>query len=95
MVPDRMKINLSIRVMGRVQGVFFRATTLETARTLNINGFVRNEPDGSVFIEGEGSPDGMENFTAWCSHGPAGAKVENITTMPGEVKGYTSFEIRR
>ena len=85
----------SITISGKVQGVFFRHHTKTEADKLQINGFVRNEPDGSVFIEGEGSPDGMENFTAWCSHGPAGAKVENITTMPGEVKGYTSFEIRR
>jgi acylphosphatase len=87
--------NLSIRVSGRVQGVYFRASTLEIARELHVNGSVRNEKDGSVFIEAEGTPEALAQFTAWCSHGPAGAKVETIQTSEGTLKGYHAFEILR
>ena len=78
-----------------MQGVYFRASALERARELKVNGSVRNEKDGSVFIEAEGTPEALAQFTAWCSHGPAGATVETIDTLEGTVKGYPSFEILR
>lgn len=90
-----MNHHISIRVVGRVQGVFFRAATLEIARNLNVNGFVRNEQDGSVFIEAEGENEALEQLKLWCSHGPAGARVDEVSSTPGSIAGYTSFEIRR
>ncbi len=90
-----MKEHRSIRVTGRVQGVFFRASTLEIARKLGVNGSVRNEPDGSVFIEAEGEPEAIEKFKAWCHHGPPGARVEQVIVASGPLAGYPSFEIKR
>lgn len=90
-----MKEHRSIRVTGRVQGVFFRASTLEIARKLGVNGSVRNEPDGSVFIEAEGEPEALEKLKDWCHHGPPGSRVDQVYTSSGPIAGYTSFEIQR
>ncbi|MFB3133999.1 MAG: acylphosphatase, partial [Rhodothermales bacterium] len=45
---------LSARVVGRVQGVYFRAFTRNQARRLGLHGWVRNDDDGSVYLEAEG-----------------------------------------
>lgn len=90
-----MKQHVCIRVIGRVQGVFFRASTLEMARKLDVNGFVRNEPDGSVFIEAEGKPEALEQLEQWCRKGPPGARVDEVSVTQGEFSGYPSFEISR
>ncbi len=90
-----MKKHFTIRVSGLVQGVFFRASTRQKADSLNLTGFVRNEPDGSVYIEAEGNHNDLEQFVEWCQHGPQHARVEKCDVIEGDVKGYTMFEIRR
>jgi acylphosphatase len=57
-----MKKRFSIRVNGRVQGVFFRASTKEVADQLGVRGFVRNEPDGKVYIEAEADEEALKRF---------------------------------
>ncbi len=90
--PERMRLTLSI--YGKVQGVFFRVSTKEHAEKLGITGIVRNEPDGSVFIEAEGAPRKLEEFVKWCDEGPEGAIVESLIKREEEgQKGYTSFQI--
>jgi acylphosphatase len=86
---------LDIRVIGRVQGVFFRASTQEAARRLGIQGTVRNEPDGSVFIEAEGPAEALEVFVAWCRRGPPGARVVDLEIREGEPANLSGFEITR
>ncbi|WP_420576316.1 acylphosphatase [Ekhidna sp.] len=71
-------IALRIKVTGRVQGVFFRASTKEKADELGVKGWVRNEPDGSVLIEAEGEEFKMNEFREWCSIGPPAAHVKDI-----------------
>lgn len=78
-----------------MQGVFFRASTKETADRLNIHGFVRNEPDGSVYVEAEGDEQQLRQFTEWCSRGPARANVEKIEITEGPLKNYSGFIIER
>jgi acylphosphatase len=90
-----MNKHFSIQVSGKVQGVFFRASTQEKAREFSVKGFVRNEPDGSVFIEAEGTAENLEKFISWCRQGPRSAKVINCEIKPGEVKGYSTFVIER
>lgn len=85
----------SIRITGKVQGVFFRVSTKEKADELGINGFVRNEPDGSVYIEAEGESDVMQEFLSWCKRGPKNAEVISVINTPIEAKSYKSFEVRR
>jgi acylphosphatase len=87
--------HFKIRVSGRVQGVFFRASAKEKADELNVKGFVRNEPGGEVYIEAEAAEGIVYKFIRWCNTGPSRARVDNIDVVPGEVIGFVSFEIRR
>ncbi len=85
---------LRLRIFGRVQGVGFRYYTQKKAQELNITGYVRNMPDGSVYIEAEGNPDALEQFVLWCETGPDWARVSNLSKQYSPVMGYTEFEIR-
>jgi len=87
--------HLKIIVSGKVQGVFYRASAKEKADEWNIKGFVRNEPNGDVYIEAEGEEDMLYKFIKWCNIGPARAKVEKIEAIPGDLMGFTSFMIKR
>lgn len=87
--------HISIHVIGKVQGVFFRASTKEKADALGIKGFVRNEWDGSVYIEAEGEEDLLNQFTDWCRQGPPRAKVEEAIIREGQLKNFSRFEIQR
>lgn len=87
--------SVSIRVIGRVQGVWFRVSAKEKADALGITGFVRNADDGSVYIEAEGDEVAVRAFIEWCHTGPRHAVVENVDVQPKEFSGFTSFEITR
>ena len=72
-------------VSGRVQGVYYRASTQQQARRLAVAGWVRNRPDGSVEAWLEGGDDAVETLIVWMREGPAGARVTDITvteTLP-------------
>ena len=88
-------IAFRIKVSGKVQGVFFRASTKEKARELGINGWVRNEPDGFVLIEAEGDEIAMEEFSQWCTEGPTSARVDGIQVEEIQPMNYSVFEITR
>jgi acylphosphatase len=85
----------NIRVAGKVQGVFFRDSARTKARELNINGIVRNDPDGSVYLEAEGPADVLAVFLAWCKEGPEQAKVDSLRMEEAAPRKYRSFEIER
>ena len=87
--------HVKIRVHGKVQGVYFRASTMDTALELGITGFVRNEPDGSVYIEAEGSPEAVEGLIIWCNTGPPRARVEKVEITEGDPVHFGRFELRR
>ena len=89
------KQSVSIRVIGRVQGVWFRASAKREAERLGVKGFVRNETDESVFIEAEGTAESLEAFVAWCNDGPQHANVNEVVVNPSRLSGYKSFEITR
>jgi acylphosphatase len=84
--------HLDIRVSGRVQGVFYRASTEEAARRIGVTGTVRNEPDGSVRVEAEGTAAQLDRFLAWLNHGPPAARVESVEARDGDVVGFERFE---
>jgi len=65
-------------VRGRVQGVFFRASTLREARRLGLTGWVKNRNDGAVEIVAEGEEDGIKDLIAWANRGPGAARVERV-----------------
>lgn len=62
---------------------------------LEVNGLVRNEPDGSVYIEAEGSEEKMNQFIAWCRHGPTRAQVVTFVMEEASPKNYVGFKIDR
>ena len=67
-----------VYVHGRVQGVFFRATTRDKAIALGVKGWVSNCQDGSVEAVFEGEKDIVEKIVNWCKKGPEGAFVNHI-----------------
>jgi acylphosphatase len=85
--------HIDIKITGKVQGVSFRATTKAVADQMGIRGMVRNEKDGSLYLEAEGDDTLLEVFVEWCNEGPDRAKIENVEVTPGEVKNYRNFEI--
>lgn len=85
--------HLDISITGKVQGVGFRQTTKLVANQMMIRGFVRNESDGTVFIEAEGEELFLEEFINWCHEGPDRARVEQVAVSEGLVKNYQNFEI--
>lgn len=55
-----------LRIKGRVQGVFFRASAKESAMNLGITGWVKNQPDGTVETVAEGEQEALDRFIEWC-----------------------------
>lgn len=87
-------ISKGIRCKGKVQGVFFRATTKSTAEQLGLVGWVKNEPDGTVQIHVEGPEDKIHDLIDWCRSGPEYANVEGVESWDENANGFDSFEIR-
>ncbi|MBB2145874.1 acylphosphatase [Pedobacter sp. LMG 31464] len=85
--------HINIKVTGKVQGVFFRASTKAVADQMGVRGSVKNEKDGSVYIEAEADETTLEMFVEWCNEGPDKANVENVTVVDGELKNYRNFEV--
>lgn len=85
--------HIKIKITGKVQGVSFRAITKVIADQMGVRGMIRNEKDGSVYIEAEGDDTLLDVFTEWCNEGPDRAKVEHVEVVPGELKNYRNFEI--
>ena len=86
---------LVIIVSGRVQGVFYRASTKDQAGLLGVNGFVRNEANGDIYIEAEGDEAQLEKLLTWCHKGPPRSIVQKIITLEKELIGFKNFEVRR
>ena len=87
--------HLTITIYGDVQGVNFRASALNKAYQLDINGYARNKQDGAVHIEAEGDSKNLEEFVRWCRTGPAFAQVKKIVVVEGSLNGFRTFSIRR
>jgi acylphosphatase len=87
--------HVSIQVVGKVQGVFFRASTKEKADEFSIKGTVRNNADGSVSIEAEGHEENLDLFIEWCKHGPKFAHVERCEVSERPLQQFKIFSIER
>jgi acylphosphatase len=83
-----------VYVHGRVQGVFFRATTRDKAIALGVKGWVKNCPDGCVEAVFEGEKDTVEKIVNWCKKGPEGAFVNHIDIRWEEYTGeFNEFSV--
>ena len=87
--------HLEITVKGTVQGVSYRAAAKAVADQLGVRGFVRNLPNGDVFMEAEADDTMMEMFLEWCHEGAEHAVVTTVETNDGELKNYRNFEVVR
>jgi len=88
-----MRIHLVIS--GRVQGVYFRQSSLEIARSNSLDGWVRNRPDGTVELVAQGTREAIERLVVWCQAGPEAAQVTSIERTDAEpVLLPTGFHIR-
>ena len=85
--------HLNITVKGKVQGVFYRASTKAVADQLGVKGSVKNQPGGDVFIEAEGDKMSLDLFLDWCHEGPEDAEVTSVESNEGELKNYRNFEV--
>ena len=82
-------------IHGRVQGVSFRFYTQQQAEQLNVTGWVRNLPDGTVEMSAVGPTEALEELLKWLHHGPSGARVGRVDVdWIDTPETYTSFEIR-
>lgn len=86
--------HVKLRVHGRVHGVFFRDSALKKAHELGLSGFVRNDLDGSVYIEAEGEEISLNELINWCKDGPPMAEVREVETEEdSELRGFKGFRI--
>lgn len=87
-------IRRRVTVHGRVQGVFFRDSLRQRARSHNVAGWARNRSDGSVEAVFEGRPEDVQRLLDFARKGPRQAEVENVEVSDEEPEGLTGFEIR-
>jgi len=83
----------NIIVTGTVQGVFFRETTDEMAKALDIKGTVRNLQSGEVEIFAQSGDEKIKEFIEWCRKGPKYSKVEDISVTILENEEFDEFSI--
>jgi acylphosphatase len=81
-------------VHGQVQGVFFRATLRDRARSAGVSGWARNRSDGAVEAVLEGEPDAVERLVTFCREGPRGASVERVDVEEAPAEGLEGFDTR-
>jgi acylphosphatase len=78
-------------VEGRVQGVFFRASTAEQAARLALRGWVKNLPDGRVEVIAAGAAEAVDELIEWLWEGPRAAKVSGVTVEEWDGDPGTGF----
>jgi acylphosphatase len=89
-----MDVAARFTVSGRVQGVFFRASTREQAQRLGLRGHARNLDDGRVEVLACGTQEAIDQLADWLRHGPAGARVEKVerhaVESPVDATGFST-----
>lgn len=78
-------------VSGKVQGVYFRASTREQAQALELVGYAKNLPDGRVEVVAEGSQQALDALLRYLSHGPAEARVDDVSHRAIAPSGFRHF----
>jgi len=92
-MPDRVRIHASVH--GFVQGVNFRYYTLRQARSLNLDGYVRNRLDGCVEVVAEGNSEAVGQLLEWLHAGSPSATVDRVDYEWQQPTGeFRRFEVR-
>ncbi len=89
-----MTIGRHVRVLGHVQGVFFRAWAQGHARELGVSGWIRNCPDGSVEAHLTGEEDAVARMIDRMRNGPSNARVDDLVVEDSEPESAGRFEVR-
>jgi acylphosphatase len=89
------RVRAHVFVTGRVQGVFYRASTREAARERDVDGWIRNLEDGRVEAVFEGPEAAVEAVCAWCKTGSRAANVSSVEVTMESPEGIDGFRIRR
>lgn len=89
------QVRAAALIKGRVQGIWFRASTKKMADSLGLAGYVRNLPLRRVEAVFQGPRDKVDQALAWCHEGPAAARVDEVQVSWQEFEAeLTGFEIR-
>ena len=88
------RVRARVVISGKVQGVYFRGTAEDEARSRGLTGWVRNTPDGQVEAAFEGEQAAVEAVIAWCHRGPPAARVTGVTVTWEEPRGERGFSVR-
>lgn len=81
-------------ISGKVQGVFFRAETRRAALAKGVNGWVKNQPDGTVEAVFEGPEEAVVSMLEWCKKGSPGSRVKDIdVSWDADQKAFSGFDI--
>lgn len=81
-------------VSGRVQGVFFRDSTREQARSEGVAGWVCNRGDGAVEAVLEGPADAVQRVVQFLRSGPPRAQVDSVDVSEEAPEGLDRFDVR-
>jgi acylphosphatase len=85
-----------LHISGLVQGVSYRASARDEALRLGLSGWVKNLPSGDVEAFASGPGKAVDDFIAWCHHGPEEARVRGVVVREAEVDlSVTGFSVRR
>lgn len=90
--PQRRRVH--VLISGKVQNVFFRASLVDEARDLGIDGWVTNRADGRVEAVFEGDPQLVEAAVEWSRHGPPRARVDAVQVDEEAPSGQRGFFVR-
>ena len=82
-------------ITGKVQGVYYRQTTLEQAQTLGLDGWVKNLADGRVEVLFEGPQRAVTELAEWLKQGPVDARVDVVELTEQPVQNLKGFVIQR
>ena len=94
MTTGQTKVRAHVWIAGRVQGVAFRAYTVDEASVRGVTGWVGNIPDGRVEAVFEGERAVVEEMIAWCRKGPPAARVSSVEVIWEEPKDERGFDVR-
>ena len=85
-----------LKIAGRVQGVYYRASMVREAQQLRLRGWVKNCDDGSVESIAEGPCSAIDALNAWCRQGPPGARVDSVDIRwEAPQRGFSGFVVMR
>ncbi len=88
------RVAVHARITGRVQGVWYRGWTVAEATARGLDGWVRNQADGSVEAVFAGPADAVNSMLAACRQGPPAAIVAGVESVPADDPGATGFTQR-